>query len=551
MKKQPLALTVSLILFCIVTLVLGVQGYLDYQSAKTDLQQGLQRKAEVTLARLAYSLSEPMWDFDNEWAFEVLATEMLQREVAAIKAVEKDGSTLFAGMIRGQGDEPERLGPGDKLPKDCLLFTEKITHKDKTIGKVTLCMTTAFLQQKLDALLQSKIVTVLVVDLLVILGLFVALRAIVIKPVLRLQSYATRVGAGELECSFPEGSYPGELGKLEDGLVQMVCNLKEHIDTAKQQEAEAQSLAKAAENARSEAEKARENAVASRREGMVHAASTLEGIVSRVEQHSSNLAGLVNEVSQGSQVQSERVSQTAASMQEMNAAVLDVARNASEASQMAENTRDRAGAGNQVVDTSADSIKQVDHKVRSLHENMDRLESKANDIGNVINVINDIADQTNLLALNAAIEAARAGEAGRGFAVVADEVRKLAEKTMTATKEVTDSITAIQEEARKSLEVTASVAESVEESTTYSDKVKDALHEITDLASSSSEQISVIATAAEEQSATTEEISASIEEINRIADETSSGMDRANESISELVNLAGELSGLVEKLKES
>jgi methyl-accepting chemotaxis protein len=180
---------------------------------------------------------------------------------------------------------------------------------------------------------------------------------------------------------------------------------------------------------------------------------------------------------------------------------------------------------------------------------MQELGARAEDIGKVMNVISDIADQTNLLALNAAIEAARAGEAGRGFAVVADEVRKLAEKTMNATREVGTSITAIQQSAKTSIHEMGEAVAAISGATELANSSGRALSEIVELATSNSEFVSSIATAAEEQSATSEEINSSIEEVNKIAGETAKGMEGASSSVQELSRMAQELNRITEDLK--
>jgi methyl-accepting chemotaxis protein len=151
-----------------------------------------------------------------------------------------------------------------------------------------------------------------------------------------------------------------------------------------------------------------------------------------------------------------------------------------------------------------------------------------------MNVINDIADQTNLLALNAAIEAARAGEAGRGFAVVADEVRKLAEKTMSATKEVGPAIVAIQNGARTNMEIVERTVQSVDASTDLAGRSGEALDEILGLVGATTERVQSIATAAEEQSAASEEINRSVAEINRIAEATADGMTEAIDAVNSI-----------------
>ena len=164
-------------------------------------------------------------------------------------------------------------------------------------------------------------------------------------------------------------------------------------------------------------------------------------------------------------------------------------------------------------------------------------------------VISDIADQTNLLALNAAIEAARAGEAGRGFAVVADEVRKLAEKTMSATTEVGSNITAIQTSTNNNMQRVADTAQAVNKATGVAETSGKALDEILDLVNANSSLIASIATAAEEQSATSEEINRAVDDINRIAEETAGGMQQSSGAVRELSVMAQELRTLLDRLR--
>ncbi|MDR3175655.1 MAG: methyl-accepting chemotaxis protein [Desulfovibrio sp.] len=280
-----------------------------------------------------------------------------------------------------------------------------------------------------------------------------------------------------------------------------------------------------------------------------HVANQAATIANRVAAASEELSAQVEEVSRGAEMQRERVESTASAMNEMNSTVLEVARNAGQASEQSENTRHKAEGGAELVNKVVRSINNVNAVATALQENMQELGSKAESIGGVMNVISDIADQTNLLALNAAIEAARAGEAGRGFAVVADEVRKLAEKTMSATQEVGGSITAIQQAARKNIEEVGTAAKSVSEATDLANSSGAALKEIVDLAASNSAVVTSIATAAEEQSATSEEINRAIEEINRVVGDTTQGMVQSSAAVQELSQMAQELRAVMDKLK--
>jgi methyl-accepting chemotaxis protein len=277
-------------------------------------------------------------------------------------------------------------------------------------------------------------------------------------------------------------------------------------------------------------------------------ANQASGISSRVAAASEELSAQVEQVSRGAETQRTRVESTASAMSEMNSTVLEVARNAGQASEQSNLTRDKAQNGAKLVNQVVNAINHVNGVATTLQNNMQELGSQAESIGGVMNVISDIADQTNLLALNAAIEAARAGEAGRGFAVVADEVRKLAEKTMSATQEVGSSINAIQQSAKTNIQEVGSAVTSIGEATNLANSSGDALKEIVDLAAANSAVVTSIATAAEEQSSTSEEINRSIEEINRIVSETTDGMVQSSAAVQELSQMAQELNRVMEQL---
>jgi methyl-accepting chemotaxis protein len=290
-------------------------------------------------------------------------------------------------------------------------------------------------------------------------------------------------------------------------------------------------------------------AIKSQERTILQVASQASEISGRVAAASEELSAQVEEVSRGAEVQRARVESTASAMTEMNSTVLEVARSAGQASEQSELTRSKAGTGSDLVHQVVQAINQVNKVALTLQANMQALGAQAENIGGVMNVISDIADQTNLLALNAAIEAARAGEAGRGFAVVADEVRKLAEKTMSATQEVSSSIGAIQQSTRTNIEAVDSAVKSIMTATHLADSSGDALKEIVSLAAASSSVVTSIATAAEEQSATSEEINRSVEEINNVVGETSTGMIQASSAVQELSRMAQELRRVMEGLK--
>ena len=273
------------------------------------------------------------------------------------------------------------------------------------------------------------------------------------------------------------------------------------------------------------------------------------GIADSLAREIEGLTRRVDMVEHGTTQQKDRIGETASAMDAMAEAVMDVAKNAAAADSLATAAREKAETGAGMVAGVVEAIRNVNKLADELRRDMDELGGQAEGIGKIMGVIADIADQTNLLALNAAIEAARAGEAGRGFAVVADEVRKLAEKTMTATKDVAGFITAMQQSARKNIEKTELTGRAIQDGTKKANDSGEMLQEIVGIVSKTSDQIRSMATAAEEQSATSEEIRRATEEINRIAGETLDAMAAAARAVAELGGQARGLESVVAGLE--
>ena len=196
-----------------------------------------------------------------------------------------------------------------------------------------------------------------------------------------------------------------------------------------------------------------------------------------------------------------------------------------------------------------ENIKSVQERSLGLKQDMAGLDQQSRDIGTVLTLIRDIADQTNLLALNAAIEAARAGEAGRGFAVVADEVRKLAEKTMNATREVESAIEAIQQGTDKSATTVEDAVAAIEEVTGMAQDSGRSLEEISALAEDSSSRAAAIATAATEQSAAAEEINRHISDVNVLSATMAEAMKKAALEVREMTDQAHVLKELLNEIR--
>jgi methyl-accepting chemotaxis protein len=292
----------------------------------------------------------------------------------------------------------------------------------------------------------------------------------------------------------------------------------------------------------------------------------IEQVNSLVDSLSGNVKGILNTSnslsSQSEQLNSsskefektieqmrEKASRIIESIKQMSIAIIEVAKNSSSSAQKAQETEKVVDYGTKSVKDVANEMKNIEKTVSAVSVTITELGSSSEKIGEIIGVINDIADQTNLLALNAAIEAARAGEQGRGFAVVADEVRKLAERTTKATKEIESMILSIQRNTQDAVTSMQKGKEEVSKGAEIAGKSAEAISNINSLMVKLKEMITQIAAASEEQSQVSEEISLSSEEIIKAQDNAQAGSRQVISSSEELARMALDLSNMVKTFK--
>lgn len=276
--------------------------------------------------------------------------------------------------------------------------------------------------------------------------------------------------------------------------------------------------------------------------------SIVSGLQAGIEQLASSaqsLSAVTEQTNLEVSSQKEETEQVATAMNQMTATVHDVARNAEEAAQAAQTADDKVESGQQVVRQSMARIEQLADSASSASSSIESLSAEIQNIGTVLGVIKSVAEQTNLLALNAAIEAARAGEQGRGFAVVADEVRALAKRTQQSTEEIERLVSALRSAAQSSVQQIQSSGELVKLAVSDALQTESALGSIAAAVSLIQQMNQQIAAAAEEQSSVAEEINRSVTSIRASADQSSLAMQGNAASSIELAQLGVELKGMV------
>ncbi|MDC7830280.1 methyl-accepting chemotaxis protein [Pseudomonas sp. BaP3] len=290
--------------------------------------------------------------------------------------------------------------------------------------------------------------------------------------------------------------------------------------------------------------------------GMLQALAQMQGnlrdTVSHIADSSTQLASaaeemtaVIDEASRGYVRQNDEVNQAASAVTEMSSAVEEVARNAADAASTSLHTQTLTSEGLDKVTRTVQSIEALAQNVASTSEQIQALSSRAQDINAVVEVIRAIAEQTNLLALNAAIEAARAGEQGRGFAVVADEVRALAHRTQQSTREIEQMIGAIQSDSSLAVKAMAESQQLAGESTSVAQLANVSLEQIAESISQINDRNAVIATAAEEQAQVAREIDRNISSIRDLATQSATGATQTASASAEVSKLATGLNRMV------
>ncbi len=264
---------------------------------------------------------------------------------------------------------------------------------------------------------------------------------------------------------------------------------------------------------------------------------------------STQISSSTEEMAAGAEEQSTQISEVASAIEEMTKTIVETAQNTNRAATASKESKEIAENGEIKTKETKKGMEDILESTKAISGIINSLVAKADQIDEITQIIDEIADQTNLLALNAAIEAARAGEHGRGFAVVADEVRKLAERTTQATKEIAETIKAIQSESKMAYDAMQKANDVTNRGAELTNEIENALQQIIESVERVDMEINQVATASEEQSSTAEQISGNVESISNVVHESAQGIHQIAEATENLQRLADELQDLINKFK--
>ncbi|RMO80955.1 Histidine kinase, HAMP region:Bacterial chemotaxis sensory transducer [Pseudomonas syringae pv. philadelphi] len=444
--------------------------------------------------------------------------ETEQMAVEKLDAAVKDLDTLKATFSGPQAEQLKQLETSLQAYRATLQnfkvanatiaqARKEMTTQGQDIVKISEAMYQLQLDRRDQESAQARTTQIICTLLAMILGVIAAviITRQITRPLKETMAVVDRIASGDLTQTLMI-TRRDELGVLQQGIQRMGSTLRDLIGGI--------------------------------RDSVVQIASAAE-----------ELSAVTEQTSAGVNSQKVETDQVATAMHEMSATVAEVARNAEQASHAASNADREARDGDKVVGEAIAQIERLATEVGRSADAMNQLEQESDKIGKVMDVIKAVAEQTNLLALNAAIEAARAGEAGRGFAVVADEVRGLAQRTQQSTVEIETLVAALQSGTRQVSSIMLNSRELTVSSVQLSRKAGTSLGSITQTVSSIQAMNQQIAAAAEQQSAVAEEISRSIVNVRDVSEQTASASEETAASSVELARLGGHLQTLVSRFK--
>ncbi|SMF60934.1 methyl-accepting chemotaxis sensory transducer [Alteromonadaceae bacterium Bs31] len=495
MIRQSLSTKLMASMTIIILVAAGLILAVSYQLMAKSQQKQFDEDVESQLKLINSSLLEPIFAYDFQQVEAIANSLVNTAKVHQIKVMDHRGKDLGEASVEGNKDTSQKIEHS----------SVEVVRDGKLIGKYDIIFSTQYMEAVLNDQMKNGVIMVVALLAAVLTTLYILTQRVIVRPVAAVSRRLAVIaeGGGDLTTRLSAKS-GDEVAELADNFNQVIEQIASIIRA-------------------------------------VMLVTEKFGV--NVTNMSSATASTVDSTSQ----QLREIEQVAAALNQLSASAEEVARSAGQTADRTKDTSRAAIEGTQVVKSSQDTIKRLTGQIEATAGKIQVLKDNSENIGSVMEVIRSIAEQTNLLALNAAIEAARAGEQGRGFAVVADEVRSLAQKTQTSTEEIESIILQLQKAADEAHQSMNTSISSVQETIDTAVKVEEALDLIKGNVTTINDMNHQIATAANEQSSVANEVSKIVSAIFSLSEKVSGNAQIVSENAHQLSEESGELQNQMNK----